>query len=436
MWPNWKRPLPGPVFKFGKIRFNRIFSCKGQVRTVQVSLASIREAAACIKDDIHHTPLSYSRTFSELSGNMVYLKAENLQKTGSFKIRGALNKIKNLTEAEKEKGVIAISAGNHAQGVALAATTAGISSTIVMPENAPIAKVVATRGYGARVELFGNCFDDCASKARELQAETGATFIHPFDDPYVIAGQGTIGLEIMADLAEVEVVLVPVGGGGLIAGTAIALKEMNPAIEVIGVEAEGAASMKASLQQGKITTLASVKTLADGIAVKTPGRLTFEIAQKYVDAVVTVNEEEIANGILMLLERGKLIVEGAGATPIAALLNNKLPLKGKRVVALLSGGNIDVNILAQIIERGLVKAGRRIKIITYLEDKPGQLYQLLGLLAQLGANIINIYHHREKMGIELGIAEVELDLETRDAEHSRLIINFLTEKGYRTRYLE
>jgi len=214
---------------------------------------------------------------------MVYLKAENLQKTGSFKIRGALNKIKHLTTSEKRNGVIAISAGNHAQGVALAATTAGISSTIVMPENAPIAKVVATRGYGARVELFGNCFDDCASKARELQAETGATFIHPFDDPWVIAGQGTIGLEIMADLAEVEVVLVPVGGGGLIAGTAIALKEMNPAIKVIGVEAEEAASMKASLLRGEITTIESVKTLADGIAVKTPGQLTFEIAKRYID---------------------------------------------------------------------------------------------------------------------------------------------------------
>ncbi|MGI6142944.1 MAG: threonine ammonia-lyase, partial [bacterium] len=300
---------------------------------MQVSLASIREAAASIKDDIHYTPLSFSRTFSEISGNMVYLKAENLQKTGSFKIRGALNKIKHLTTSEKRNGVIAISAGNHAQGVALAATTAGISSTIVMPENAPIAKVVATRGYGARVELFGNCFDDCASKARELQAETGATFIHPFDDPWVIAGQGTIGLEIMADLAEVEVVLVPVGGGGLIAGTAIALKEMNPAIKVIGVEAEEAASMKASLLRGEITTIESVKTLADGIAVKTPGQLTFEIAKRYIDDIVTVNDEEIANGILMLLERGKLIVEGAGATPIAALLNNKLPLKGKRVVA-------------------------------------------------------------------------------------------------------
>jgi threonine dehydratase len=408
----------------------------GQVKAVEVNLASIREAAASIQDEIHHTPLFLSRTFSELSGNMVYLKAENLQKTGSFKLRGALNKVRHLTAAEKRRGVIAISAGNHAQGVALAATRAGIPSTIVMPENAPIAKVMATKGYGAHVELFGKFFDECAIKAKELQAETGATLIHPFDDPYVIAGQGTIGLEIMAALPEAEVVLVPVGGGGLIAGTAIVLKELKPSIGVIGVEAEGAASMQASLQKGKVTTLESVKTLAEGIAVKTPGRLTYEIAKKYVDDVVTVNEEEIANGILMLLERGKLIVEGAGAVPIAALLNKKLNLAGKKIVAILSGGNIDVNILAQIIERGLVKAGRRVKIITYLEDKPGQLYQLLGHLAQMGANIINIYHHREKMGIELGIAEVELDLETRDAEHSQLIINSLIEKGYRTRFLD
>ncbi|MGB4315055.1 MAG: threonine ammonia-lyase, partial [bacterium] len=326
------------------------------MKAVEVNLASIREAAASIQDEIHHTPLFLSRTFSELSGNMVYLKAENLQKTGSFKLRGALNKVRHLTAAEKRRGVIAISAGNHAQGVALAATRAGIPSTIVMPENAPIAKVMATKGYGAHVELFGKFFDECAIKAKELQAETGATLIHPFDDPYVIAGQGTIGLEIMAALPEAEVVLVPVGGGGLIAGTAIVLKELKPSIGVIGVEAEGAASMQASLQKGKVTTLESVKTLADGIAVKTPGRLTYEIAKKYVDDVVTVNEEEIANGILMLLERGKLIVEGAGAVPIAALLNKKLNLAGKKIVAILSGGNIDVNILAQIIERGLVKA--------------------------------------------------------------------------------
>ncbi len=366
---------------------------------------------------------------------MVYLKAENLQRTGSFKIRGALNKINNLTELEKEQGVIAISAGNHAQGVALAATKAGIHSTIVMPETAPIAKVVATKGYGAEVKLYGNGFDECAALAQKLQAERGAIFLHPFDDPHIISGQGTIGLEVIEQLNKAEAVIVPVGGGGLIAGIAVALKEIKPSIEIVGVEAEGAASMKYSLSKGAIMSIDSAKTLADGIAVKRPGRLTYDIVQRYVDSIVTVNEEEIANAVLMLSERAKLIVEGAGAVPLAALLNEKLPYQGKNLVVILSGGNIDVNTLAQIIERGLVQAGRRIKINTQLEDKPGQLHQLLGVLAELGANIVNIYHHRGKMGIELGVAEVELDLETRDLEHTQRIYKYLNEKGYKTEYL-
>lgn len=402
---------------------------------MKVCVKSIREAAAHINSSIHRTPLFFSRTFSEMSGNMVYLKAENLQRTGSFKIRGALNKINHLTKLEKERGVIAISAGNHAQGVALSATKAGISSTIVMPETAPIAKVVATRSYGAEVKLHGNVFDECAVLAQELQAETGATFLHPFDDPYIIIGQGTIGLEIIDELGKVEAVLVPVGGGGLIAGVAVALKEIKPSLQVIGVEAEGAASMKYSLSMGAVMGIDSAKTLADGIAVKKPGQITYDLVQKYVDGIVTVNEEEIANAVLMLSERAKLIVEGAGAAPLAALLNGRLPWQGKNVVVVLSGGNIDVNILAQIIERGLVKAGRRFKINTQLEDKPGQLYRLLGVLAELGANIINIYHHRGKMSIELGVAEVELDLETRDLEHTQRIYKFLNDKGYKTEYV-
>lgn len=402
---------------------------------MKVSVELIKEAAGIIKGEVHHTPLTFSNTFSQMSGNKVYLKAENLQKTGSFKIRGALNKICHLTDKEKAMGVIAISAGNHAQGVALSATKAGIKSIIIMPKLAPIAKVVATKNYGARVELYGSVFDECVRRASELQKETGATFIHPFDDPYVIAGQGTIGLEILEDLEDVEVVVAAIGGGGLISGIATALKELKPSIKVIGVQAANAASMKASIDRGVITTISSAKTLADGIAVKTPGNLTYEIVKKYVDDIVTVTEEEIANAILMLLERAKLIVEGAGAVPIAALINKKINMQGKSVVAVLSGGNIDVNIIAQIIERGLVKAGRKIKIKTMIEDRPGQLYQLLGLIARAGANVISIHHDRHKVGVELGLAEVELDLETRDKEHSRRIYKLLNEKGYDAKFV-
>lgn len=397
---------------------------------MKVTLDLIKEAAKVLKGEIHHTPLTFSNTFSEFSGNNVYLKSENLQKTGSFKIRGAFNKINHLSEQEKQKGVLAISAGNHAQGVALSATKAGIRSIIVMPERAPIAKVVATKNYGAQVELYGNVFDECAKRAKEIQEKTGSTFIHPFNDPYVIAGQGTIGLEIMEDLEEVDAVVVSIGGGGLISGIATALKEIKPSIKVIGVQAANAPSMKVSVDEGKITTISSAKTLADGIAVKTPGDLTYEIVKKYVDDIVTVTEEEIANAILMLIERAKMIVEGAGAAPVAALINKKIGLKGKNVAAVLSGGNIDVNTISQIIERGLVKAGRKIKIKTHIEDRPGQLHGLLGLVAEAGANVISVHHDRHKTGVELGVAEVELDLETRDDEHSKNICRLLKENGY------
>ncbi|MGI6574553.1 MAG: threonine ammonia-lyase [bacterium] len=402
---------------------------------MQVSLSLVQEATVNISAGIHRTPLTHSQTFSKLSGNEVYLKTENLQKTGSFKIRGALNKINSLTAIERKKGVIAISAGNHAQGVAFAAAKAGITSIIVMPENAPIAKVTATKSYGAQVELYGNVVDECAIKAKELQEKSGAIFVHPFNDPLVIAGQGTIGLEILSDLPGVEAIVVPVGGGGLISGIATAVKEIAPKVQVIGVEASKAASMQASLAKGEITSIHSAKTIADGIAVKTPGTITFDLVNKYVDGIVTVDEEEIANAILMLLERAKLIVEGAGAASLAAIINNKLNIRDKKVVALLSGGNIDVNIISQIIERGLVKAGRKVKLKTRIEDRPGHLHALLGLVADLGANVFNIYHDREKIGVELGYAEVDLDLETRDKEHSEEIYQRLNRMGYNTSYV-
>jgi threonine dehydratase len=336
-----------------------------------VTLADIKAARERLAGAIHKTELTYSRTFSELSGNEIYLKNENLQKTGSFKIRGALNRIATLTEEEKRHGVIASSAGNHAQGVALGATLYGIPATVVMPAGAPLAKVMATRGYGAEVVLHGDAYDDAYIKAVQIQQATGATFLHPFNDPMVIAGQGTIGLELLEDLPELDAVVVPIGGGGLIAGIATALKELRPEIKVIGVEAAGAPSMLASQRAEQVTALNSVSTIADGIAVKRPGELTFAAVQRYVDDIVTVEEDEIANAILMLLERAKVIAEGAGAAPVAAILQHKLGLQGKKVAAVVSGGNIDVNILARVIDRGLVKAGRMVQFRLLIPDQPG-----------------------------------------------------------------
>jgi threonine dehydratase len=391
----------------------------------------IKRAQERLQSIIHNTDLELSTTFSDLIGAKVYLKMENLQKTGSFKIRGAYNKIACLSKEEKAKGVIAASAGNHAQGVAYAAHQAGIISTIVMPETAPISKVLATRGYGAEVVLHSNLYDEAYQKAREIQKSTGATFIHAFDDLEVIAGQGTIGLEILDALGDVEVVLVPIGGGGLASGVAVAIKSLKPKIKVIGVEAQGAACMKVSREAQKICTLEKARTIADGIAVKCPGSLTYSLLEKYLDDVVTVDDEEIASTILLLLERAKLVVEGAGAVSLAAALYQKVELSKKKVAAIISGGNIDVNFVSRIIERGLVKNGRHIRIYTTMSDRPGTLQAFLQIIAQERGNVIAINHDRNNIHLHLDEAQIEAMIETQSLEHGKKIIGALERRGFK-----
>lgn len=383
-----------------------------------------------INDVVRRTPLELSLTFTGLLGRQVYFKYENLQKTGSFKIRGAFNKITGLSREEKANGVIAASAGNHAQGVAYAAAKAALEATIVMPQGVPIAKLLATKGYGARVVLSGTSYDEAYAAAEAMQKETRTVFIHAFNDPAIIAGQGTVGLEIAEDLPDVDTVVVPIGGGGLISGVAVALKHINPRIRVIGVQAQGAPSMKNAVDLGVIRELPSVSTIADGIAVKHPGTVTFPLVQKMVDDIVLVNDEEIAEAILMMLERAKVLCEGAGAVGIAALLHRRIRKSGRTVV-IISGGNIDVHVLSIIIERGLSKAGRIVRIKTVLPDRPGALQKLLGAVAETRANVISISHDRVLPRIPITQAEVQLDLETRDREHVLQIISKLTEKGYK-----
>lgn len=397
----------------------------------KVTLEQIKAARETLKGVIHQTDLIPNSTLSEITGSDVYLKLENLQKTGSFKIRGAFNKIASLSDAEKKAGVIASSAGNHAQGVALAASTYGIKSTIVMPAGAPLAKVTATRNYGAEVILHGNVYDDAYAKAMEIQSQTGATFIHPFNDSHVIAGQGTIGLEILDELPDADAIIIPIGGGGIVAGIAIAAKAINSNIKIIGVEPTNAACMKESVKECKTITLAKAASIADGIAVKTPGNLTYDIVKDIVDEFVMVEEDEIANAILVLLERCKLIAEGAGATPVAALLNGKVKLPGKKVVAVVSGGNIDVNMLSRIVDKGLAKAGRKTELTTIIPDKPGQLQALLKCISDLSANVVEVHHNRIRSEVELGEARVDLVLETQDCQHLNAIIEDLAGKGYR-----
>ncbi|HJB26551.1 MAG TPA: threonine ammonia-lyase [Firmicutes bacterium] len=360
----------------------------------------------------------------------IYLKCENLQLTGSFKVRGAYYRIANLTEEEKSHGVIACSAGNHAQGVALAAQKFGIGATICIPSVAPLSKIMATKSYGANVVLCDGVYDDAYAKAVEIQKNEGRTFIHPFNDEDVIAGQGTIGLEILKQLPDADAVIVPIGGGGLISGIACAVKAINPNCKVYGVQAAGAPSMKESLDAGKIITLDSVNTIADGIAVKTPGTRTFDICSQYVDEVVTVTEDEIAVAILTLIEKQKTVSEGAGATTVAAAMFNKVDIKGKKVVCVVSGGNIDVNILSRVINKGLVKSGRLLELSTEIADKPGQLNSLLGLIASTGANILSINHNRYNLDLSVNMCEVHLVLETKSPEHVQSIYELLEANGY------
>ena len=361
----------------------------------------------------------------------VYLKLECLQRTGSFKVRGACYKISQLSDEEKAHGVIACSAGNHAQGVALGATAHGIKSLICLPAGAPISKVEATKGYGADVCLVPGVYDDAYHKAIELRDEKGYTFVHPFDDPNVIAGQGTIGLELIDQVKDMDAVVVPVGGGGLISGVAFALKTLNPHIKVYGVQAAGAASMVQSLHVHKRECLSSVSTIADGICVKEPGELTYEICSKYVDDIVTVSEDEICAAILQLLEKEKVVAEGAGATSVAAVMFNKVPVKGKKVVCIVSGGNIDVTILNRVVERGLAKSGRIAIINVELDDKPGKLVEVASVIAKAGANITNVYHDRNSDSEKVNSCILRVICETRNQEHVAAINNALRESGFK-----
>ena len=397
---------------------------------MSVSFEEIQKARETLNGVICRTGLAYSNIISEMSGNNVYLKMENLQRTGSFKLRGAYNKIANLSESEKKNGVIASSAGNHAQGVALAATTFGIKSTIVMPKHAPLSKVIATRGYGAKVVLHGDVYDDAYAEAKRIQAEENATFVHPFNDPLVMAGQGTIALELFEDLPDVDVVVVPIGGGGLISGMAVALKRLKPTIKIIGVQTKNCPGMAESIARKQIVTVDGIPSIADGITVKTPGDLSFDLCQRYVDDIVTVDEEEIASAILLLLEKVKTVAEGAGAASIAAVLNRLSGYKNKKIVAVISGGNIDVNMMTRIINKGLVKSGRKVFFETIVSDKPGVLSQLLQLIANAGANVLAVTHSRGNRAVALGYCTVELELETADEEQILNIKKLMEERQY------
>jgi len=395
-----------------------------------VTIADIWEAHKLLKPRLHHTPLTPSRTLRDLTGADIYLKSEHMQRSGSFKVRGASYKLSRLTEQEYRCGVIAASAGNHAQGVAIAAAHYNIPCTIVMPETAPLAKVTATQGYGANVVLHGFTYDDAYQHCLDLQLETGATFIHAFDDPDVVAGQGTLGLEMLSDLPDADAIIVPVGGGGLIAGIAIAARALRPDITIIGVQAAGAASCRTSLDAGELSTLPAIATIADGIAVKRPGTLTFSIIQRLVDDVVLVNDEAIISAVLLLMERNKMLVEGAGAAGVAALLSGMVKLKGKKVLVPLTGGNIDINLVSRFIEHGLAAAGRYFVMHTRLTDRPGELMRLLGIIAEMRINVIDVRHQRISSRLPIMQREETLTLETRDRAQCEQLLQRLREAGY------
>lgn len=391
-----------------------------------LTLEMIQQAQEALRGIARRTPLDPAPKL----GENIYIKAENLQLTGAFKLRGAYNKILSLTPEEAARGVIACSAGNHAQGIALSATRLGIRSVICMPAGAPISKVEATRAYGAEVVLVPGVYDDAAREAERLTKEHGYTFAHPFNDPYVIAGQGTIGLEILEQLPDVSQVVVPIGGGGLISGIAYAIKHLKPSCRVIGVQAEGAASMEQSIRQGRPVELGSVATIADGIAVKRPGDLTFQLCREYVDEIVTVREDEIASAILALMEVQKTVAEGAGATPVAACMFKKVDITAGKTVCVVSGGNVDVTTLSRVITKGLSKAGRLVEITTKVMDKPGGLLQLLQVVADTGANIVTINHAREAQLSDVGACIVTMVLETRNSAHVAQIREELSSRDY------
>jgi threonine dehydratase len=395
-----------------------------------VTIADIWQAYKFLKPLIHHTPLSPSRTLSEMTGADIYLKEEHTQRSGSFKVRGASYKLSRLPKERYAAGVVAASAGNHAQGVAIAAAQHGIPCTIVMPENAPLAKVTATQGYGATVVLYGATYDDAYQRCVELQQESGAAFVHAFDDPDVIAGQGTLGLEMLTDLPDADAIVVPIGGGGLISGIAIAARALKPDITIIGVQPAGAPSCRASLDAGTLQTLPVITTIADGIAVKRPGVLTYSIIERLVDDVVLVDDEAIINAVLLLMERCKMLVEGAGAAGLAALLSKQVDLKGKKVLVPLTGGNIDINLVGRFIEHGLAATGRYFVIHTCLTDRPGELMRMLSIVTEMRINIIDVRHQRISNRLPIMQREETLTLETRNRAQCDELLRRLRNAGY------
>ena len=393
-----------------------------------LSLDKIYQASFILKKVLHRTELVKASKL--VPGCDLYLKPENLQVTGSFKVRGAYYKISQLSDAEKSAGVIACSAGNNAQGVALAARENHIQATICIPAGAPIQKVEATKSYGADVVLVKGVYDDAYAKAVEIQQETGKTFIHPYDDEDVIAGQGTIGLEILEEMADVDAVVVPIGGGGLISGVAFAVKALNPNVKVYGVQAAGAPSMERAVHEHQQLTLESVSTFADGIAVKHPGDITFQMCQQYVDEIVTVSDDEIATAILALIEQQKMVAEGAGAVAVAACMFHKLPVEGKKVVCVVSGGNIDVTILSRVISRGLLMEGRLVDLTLALDDKPGELTHVSDIIASTGANIVLVRHSRGDINMDINSCFLTLQMETRNKAHADEVREALRAAGY------
>ncbi len=394
-----------------------------------LTLDKVYHASYVLKEAIRETDIIYAPKLKP--GADIYLKTENLQVTGSFKVRGAYYKISQLSEEEKRRGVIACSAGNHAQGVALAARKNGIKSLICLPDGAPISKVEATRSYGADICLVQGVYDDAYNKALQLKEEKGYTFIHPFNDPDVIAGQGTIGLEVLNQLNDVDAIVVPIGGGGLCAGIAFAAKSLKPDIKIYGVQASGAPSMYKSFKDHKIEKLDTVHTIADGIAVKEPGDLTFELISKYVDDIVTVNDDEISAAILALIEHHKMVAEGAGAVSVAAAMFGKIPTDGKKVCCIVSGGNIDVTILSRVIRRGLQMSGRNYLVTLELVDKPGQLTQVSSIISKLGGNVISIHHERSNEGSDVNGCFLRIQIETRNFDHINQIKKELTNAGFK-----
>lgn len=394
-----------------------------------LKIETVYDAAKVLSEVARKTDLILSKTL--LEGHEVYLKSENLQLTGSFKLRGAYYKISKLTDEQKSRGIIACSAGNHAQGVALAAQKNKIKATIFIPATAPISKVEATRKYGADIKLIDGVYDDAYKAACEFQKQTNGVFIHPFDDEDVIAGQGTIGLELIQQLPDVDAVIVPIGGGGLISGVAFAIKSLKPSCKVYGVQAQGAGSMYKSYKERKILELPTVSTFADGTAVKKPGQVTFDMCNKYVDDIVTVSDDEVASAILALIERQKLIAEGAGALSVAAAMFGKLPIENKKTACIVSGGNIDVNILSRVINRGLLKSGRLCHLTIELLDKPGQLKDVSSIIAEFGANVIRVRHNQGGENTDINDCFLKISMETRNSEHFEQIKQALINKGYK-----